>query len=272
MHELLQEHFAKMGARVRIGPVQRQRVSWGPWREEVQAVTLDVARDRRGEYFDIGVDERRVALEVLDVRPRDRHLLIMARHVGEDRKDKFLCGHDERAWFVAAVPPGAASNVRTALEALKPDAVHAAQAQRGVRARDRKRRRNAAYIRQGEWFFVPAPDVRPPPAAVLPNEPLARAGGKPHVVEWVYRTGGETVYVSSRRPNGLTEAEYGRLLRHNPSARAWDWRVMRRNPGVYAKGHVRHPDHKTIVLREWCQVHVNTEYLAPARRDLVFLD
>jgi len=36
---------------------------------------------------------------------------------------KFLCGHDERHWFVAAVPGRGVSNVRTAMEALKPAAV-----------------------------------------------------------------------------------------------------------------------------------------------------
>jgi hypothetical protein len=30
-----------------------------------------------------------------------RHLLLMARSW---TKDKFLCGHDERHWFVCAVP------------------------------------------------------------------------------------------------------------------------------------------------------------------------
>lgn len=28
----------------------------------------------------------------------------------------------------------------------------------------------------------------------------------------------------------------------------WTWRTMRRNPGVYVRGRVRHTDHATITL------------------------
>ena len=44
---------------------------------------------------------------------------------------------------------------------------------------------------------------------LLSNEPLRRGNdGKPHWAEFCYRTGGETVYVCSRHPNGVTEASY----------------------------------------------------------------
>ena len=145
---------------------------------------------------------------MVDVEARDRHLLLMIRQqVGrKEEKHKFLCGHDERDWFVAAVPQG--STVRTAMEALKPQEVQAAQARKGLKARHRNRRHNAAFIRQGEWFFIPEPELVVDKKLVLRNEPLARAGGKPHWAEFLYRSGGETVYVSRDYPQGLTEPEY----------------------------------------------------------------
>ena len=34
---------------------------------------------------------------------------------------------------------------------------------------------------------------------------------------------------------------------------------MKRNPEVYARGAVRHPDHAVIVLPVWHRVYMNTE-------------
>jgi hypothetical protein len=61
----------------------------------------------RGEFFDVRFTGggRPVELEVVDVDRNDRHLLLLVRD-GEE-KSKFLCGHDERHWFVAAVPEDA---------------------------------------------------------------------------------------------------------------------------------------------------------------------
>src|ERR671917_139641 len=65
----------------------------------------------------------------------------------------------ERHWFVATVPESApVGTVRAAKEALKPAEVQVAQGRRGLRAGARNRRKNAAYRRQGEWFFLPVPD------------------------------------------------------------------------------------------------------------------
>ncbi len=101
------------------------------------------------------------------MQPADRHLLLLVRE-GKD-KSKFLCGHDERHWFVAAVPErvGLVTNVFAAMEALKPPEVLEAQRRQGIKSRDRQRRKNAAYVRQGEWFFLPAPKVRVDNKAVL---------------------------------------------------------------------------------------------------------
>ena len=69
-------------------------------------VSLDIAEDRDGEYFEIvrsPLADPEIA--VLDTQPGDRHLLLLVRDGKE--KQKFLCGHDERHWFVAAVPESA---------------------------------------------------------------------------------------------------------------------------------------------------------------------
>jgi hypothetical protein len=103
-------------------------------------------------------------------------------------KSKFLCGHDERHWFVAAIPEAApVGTVRQAKEALKPKEVQDRQA--GVSTKDRNRRKNKAYIRQGEWFFLPANIEEPDPKFVIKHEPLSRGrGSKPHTVEFCYRS------------------------------------------------------------------------------------
>ena len=188
-------------------------------------------------------------------------------------KEKFLCGHDERSWFVAAIPERApVSSVRTAFEALRPRAVQEAIEQAGVPTRKRDRRRNAACIRQGEWFFVPCPGLKVDPQRVLRKEPLRRGAGKPHLCELLYRTGGTSVWVCNRHPNGLTDAQYETVVKADPEARKWGWRRMVRDPEVYVKGRVVHPDHKTVVLDPWHRVFPNTETQARSMRNVAFLD
>ena len=264
---LLDTKFARIGERLRVTdrPTRRRRAAG--------AFSLDVQADRNGEFFEIvrpPGSEAEVA--VLDVRPADRHLLLLVRE-GKD-KSKFLCGHDERHWFVAGVPETApVGTVGQAKEALKPAEVQTAQARNGLRAKARGRRKNAAYVRQGEWFFLPAADLALDERLVLRDEPLTRGdGGKPHRAEFCYRTGGETVYVCSRHRNGVTEAQYKSILAGNPKAKGWGWRTMQRNPGVYVKGRIRHPDHATITLHGWHQVVMNTEGQSKAMRNVAFLD
>ncbi len=261
----LQRHFARIGARATVRFLDRP-VSGG--------VSLDIAEDRDGELFDVRVARgAEPELLVLNAEPRLRHLVLMAR--GDDgQKSKFLCGHDERHWFVAAVPEKRpVSTVRTAMEALKPQLVAAREVQRRVRPKDRFRRRNEAFVRQGEWFFVPvARGTNFVPGEILHNEPISRGRGKPHWVEFLTRSGGETVYVSAEYPHGLETRQYQRLLARQPEARHWGWRTMRRNMRVCVRGRVRHPDHATIHLEGWHEVLMNTENEASAMRHVAFLD
>src|SRR3954452_12799348 len=93
-------------------------------------------------------------------------------------------GHDEEDWFVAAVPEDApgVTGLSTAKLALQPAAVR--DALPTEQPKDPFRRRNAAYVRQGEWFFLPAPHLRVPDAVVPRDEPLTRGRGNAHRMQY----------------------------------------------------------------------------------------
>ena len=269
---LIQRKFEKLGARAKLRPLVQNR-----WRPVAGPVVIDIGHDRRGEFFDIQADDD-ADVEVLDVQQKDRHLLLMVRQPAEraglpDTKDKFLCGHDERHWFVAGVPERAAvSSVVTAKEALKPEFVRNLESGKKGKRKKRHRRKTDTFIRQGEWFFVPAPGVVADEKLVLRNEPLRRGRGKPHVCEFLHRVGGTTVYVCRQHPNGLTEKEYKALLKQNASASKWNWQVMQRDPTVFVRGSVSHADHATIQLGGWHRVAMNTENQSRAMASVAFLD
>ena len=265
---LLNKKFERIGARLKI--VERPQPRMRP---TSVVLTLDIGTDRRGEYFEIMPQPgKNPEVEVLDVQPADRHLLLLVRE--KDAKNKYLCGHDERHWFVAGIPESApVGTVRQAKFALQPREVQNAVARFGVSGKSRNRRKNAAFVRQGEWFFLKVAEMAVDEALVLKNEPLRRGnGGKPHWVDFCYRTGGETVYVCGRHPNGVTSSQYKKILSGNRSAKKWGWQTMRRNPGVYVRGRVRHPDHATVTLHGWHQVVMNTENESRAMRNVAFLD
>lgn len=261
----IERQFERIGARVKVHAATGRRA--------VSGVSIDIDRDGKGEFFDIAIGRDDVPdLRVVDCQPRIRHLLLLSEQ--SDGKHKFLCGHDERHWFVAAVPERAsASNVQTAFEALKPVAVRWLQERLRVKPRKRNRRRNEAFVRQGEWFFVPVPEgFHVDERLIFRNEPIARGGGKPHLCEELVREGGELVYVSAQYPNGLTQLEYQKLISRRPQLRNIGWVTHRRNPLVFVRGKIRHADHKTIVLDGWHQVLMNTETQAVAMRQVAFID
>ena len=265
--QLLESKFRKMGARVRVEQSPR-----------VGRIRVDVKRDREGEYFDLAVPAQAgVWVDAIDVRPRDRHLLLMAADdsngapAATGTKQKFLCGHDERAWFVAAIPENRpAANVSQAFEALRPLVVQTALADRRVPTPHRNRRRNEAFVRQGEWFFLPQPRATVRPDEVIHNEPIRRGAGKPHWCEFLARTGGEVVYVN-RQGQAMREFQYQRMVSQDPKAAA-GWTRQRQNMQVLVKGRISHADHKTIVLPFWHQVVMNTETESVAMRWVAFID
>lgn len=276
--------FEKMGARVRVRPAaagwRRQQFAHGrhTFVRMLPATPLqvDVRREYGRELFDIRY-QADVHLTVPDCRPADRHLLLVANTRdaatpgARAQRDVFLCGHDERHWFVAAIPERAGVyDVQGAKDALKPAMVWEAMAEHAVPMAHRDRRRTAAFVRQGEWFFIPRPRLHVSPRDVIPNEPIQRGAGKPHLCEHLFRTAGHRVYVCDAHPNGLTEEAYYALPREQRKTRSW--RQMVRDANVYVKGSIRHPDHKTLWLEDWHQVVMNTETQSRAMRHVAFLD
>jgi len=230
------------------------------------------------------VDRRQdVSVDVVDVRLADRHLLLVARipersaDVGGDaardepREALFLCGRDERHWFVAAVPESAgAYDVQGAKDALKPQAVWDAMAQFDVPMPERDRRRTAAFVRQGEWFFIPRPGLKVNQREVLHHEPIRRGAGKRHWCQFLFRKNGQRVWVCEAFPNGLTDDEY-RELRSKVRG-LYRWQQMVRDAQVFVKGNIRHPDHRTVWLSDWHEVVMNRETEAKAMQEVAFLD
>src|ERR1044071_2656443 len=263
---LLVNKFALMGARLTFHDVS-DAPRWRPRR-----AGIDIGTDGRGEFFDISLSRfESVEYEVVDLRPDLRHLLLLGRRDGA--KEKYLGGHDERHWFVCAVPGAKVSGVLTALEALQPPLVRWVVGRNLRRQKERFSRRHEALVRRGEGFFVPEPRLDVPEWLLLRNEPLSRGGGsKPHMCQFAYRYGGEVGWVCPRHPNGVLPAQYERLVKGNPKAARWGWQQQRRNPAVYARGRVWHKDHKTVVLDGWHRVVMNTEWQAPFAPRVVFLD
>lgn len=266
-NQLLERHFGAIGARVKLNEIVR------PFNRF--PVGIDIANDRKGEFFDIKVaTDDKVEYEVIDLKKDLRHLLLLGRRVGG--KEEFLCGHDERHWFVCAVPGRSVTNVVTAMEALQPSFVRQQIEKNIKRTKTRFDRRNEAFVRQGEWFFVPFPELSFKTDfanQIHRHEPISRGrGSKPHVCEQVFRSKGVPVWVCTKYPTGVSRKRYEDILKSNPKAARWNWRMMQINASVYARGTVRHPDHKTIVLDGWHLIFMNTEAEAPGARNVVFLD
>lgn len=265
--QLLEKHFSQIGARAKIFEIPASS-----WRHRPG---IDIGTDKFGEFFDIKIAKGDdTSYEVVDSQKTLRHLLLMARRNGS--KEKFLCGHDERHWFVCAVPGKSITNVVNAMEALQPTFVREQVSKKIRRGKNRLPRRNEAFVRQGEWFFVPFPEFNFKTDftnQIHKNEPISRGNGsKAHICEEVFRSRGESVMVCSRYPSGVSMRRYSEIVKQNPKASRWNWRMMQINAAVYARGTVRHPDHKTIYLDGWHQVFMNTENEAPGMRHVVFLD
>ena len=242
---------------------------------EPGATDISYSIDVRNGMFSIKCGKW-VDMRVVDVEVKDKHLLLQVTEpiatTGSTAKHKFLLGHDERDWFVAAIPETFTwvKDVSDAKEALKPWEV--LWKEKNLPGKMKNKRKNKARVRQGEWFFVPAPNLNAIQLLIFKNEPLSRgAGSKPHMVDEVFRVGGEKVYVSRKFPRGISEEGYKKIIARNPK-RKGEFTMMTRNAEVFARGRVRHNDHATIFLDGWHKVVMNTEAQAVSRRNLAFLD
>jgi len=243
-------HFKKMGATV------IQEINARP--PFVTNRDSDFTIDIKGQKFVLDVAPNAdVQFEILNNRPDIRHLVLMAR-LGKD-KQKFLCGHDERQWFVATVK----SNVTTvdeAMSSLKSPVAEESQKRAGVRTKAKHKRHNARFIRQGEWFFTPVPSFNPGKNIIHKKEPInnGKRGGKDHVCDELIRFGGKVVYVAPGDPRWITTTEYRRLQQSSPMI-AGLYRQAMEDAKVFVRGKVSHPDHYPVTLQGWHQVSINQE-------------
>lgn len=265
MSNHLKLSFRRMGAELDLVDTGRPRGA---------RFSIDVRGTEDGERFLIsGADLGKEDIKILDLEPDDRHLLLMWHERETGVKHRFLAGHDERHWFVAAVPSENAKNIPEAMEALKPQAVRDRERQVGVKGEARRQRHNVARKRQGEWFFVPVWNPLPKNGILLKNEPIQRGRAKPHLCEFMMRMGGTRVWVCSRYPNGLEETDYRKLLKRQPAAKTWNWTPRMADAKVFAKGRISHKDHETLDLgSQWHEVFMNRENEAPSMKHLRFLD
>jgi hypothetical protein len=245
-----------------------------------QDFDVNVRRKKDGkETFDVKLRDG-VDLVVLDTKPEERALLVMFKNstlpINDQKLGKYLLGHDERELFVSAVSSSSKSVIE-AKESLKPGRVKSVEKKSGVKAVDKQKHKNKARVRQGEFFFIPAPNAQINENLVLKNEPLFRGSGrfqagKPHMAEELYRTGGTPVMVSRESPAGISETRYRQLVAKNPEAAKQSWTRRVQNPTVYVRGKITHPDHKTVVLKVWNLVSVNEEAKYDPKRRLSFID
>jgi len=266
--DLIKRGIEKIGANVVF-------TNLSPFRRGELDFDIDVVSDKKGSFFSFGVIDESIfdGFTVLDINPKDRHLLLMkkrpvlsrdGKNVVDVLKDRLLLGHDERDWFCAAVP-GNVSTVQQAKDSLRPDVATKSIKKRG-KLKNRNKRRNKGFIRQGEWFFIPV-DLDIDDSIIHTNEPIVRqGGGKPHIVEEIVRSGGKSVYVNGDRK--ITTIEYDKL----PTSSKFMWSQRVEDAKVYGRGAVRHPDHKTIMLNKWHEIVPNTEDKTTIRSNLSFLD
>jgi hypothetical protein len=244
--ESLAKHFESIGARVKFRP--RTPPRW-PNQARQPSFTIDILNDRQGEYFDIAIADDAPDFEILQVKPKERHLLLFSSD-----GSRFLCGHDERHWFVAPIA-NAVSTVRAAKQSLMPPAVW--EQVRHLPPGEVDSRRNTVFKRQGEWFFLPTLRKFHNPV-IHKNEPLQRtARSKPHICEELIREGGELVYIVRQRQ--YTEKQFKEHKERDPNFDRLGYRTMIRNPNVYVRGSVRHKDHATLKLEGWHRAFINAE-------------
>jgi len=274
--ELIKRSIEKMGADVVF-------TGLSPFRRGGLDFDIDIASGKKGSFFSFSVQDENTFNDftILDIDPKDRHLLLMkkrkimardGKNVMDVIKDRLLLGHDERDWFCAAVP-GNASTVQQAKDSLRPDLATASIKKRG-KLKNRNKRKNKGFVRQGEWFFIPI-NSNFENEITFKNEPIVRAGGgKPHIVGEIIRRGGTTVYTHPLFEGEISQEAHSKIMKDptTTSTHKIGWQTWTKDARVFGRGTVRHPDHKTINLPGWHEIVPNTEDKTALRRNLTFLD
>lgn len=239
----LVKQFQSIGATLIVTP---------PRGRHAKPYDLNVLRSRtHGEHFALALQPDAPEMHVLNTDRPGRHLVL---HVaGENGGERFLCGHDERHWFAATIGKRV-TTVVDAKRALLPEPLA------DVSVELLHRRHSARFMRQGEWFFVPT-DRDFGDWLIHRDEPILRnRNSKPHICAELLRFGGTPVVLHGRQE--YTEDQWeAHVLELQRVGRRPTGRVERlvKNPEVYVRGPVRHPDHATLDLRGWHRVYGNLE-------------
>lgn len=79
------------------------------------------------------------------------------------------------------------------------------------------------------------------------------------------------MYVNRDFPNGLSASKYADFIKTLSQRQRLSAMFQARtaNAEVYVRGNIHHPDHKTIVLKMWHRVQLNSEIVSDKLR---FLD
>ncbi|HZE98999.1 MAG TPA: hypothetical protein VE981_18480 [Planctomycetota bacterium] len=249
MSMLLSRPFASAGLRLEL-PARPLRV-FSP-----EIFQMDIFRFRGPEMFRLWKGHESNAVRVTDTDQDRRQLVILVQEPSRafdvpvfkagrtEPPDEFrgleLFRETPTQWIFRRRTP---STMRRFLCGMDESHLFIAQFEGGTTVKDAHRKlkpeavveadRSAPgrTLRQGEWFFVKLPAFE----HRMIGEQIRKS---PHFVERPGSLGG------NGRPHTADE-------------------VLRRiGPKVYARGKVRHPDHKTLVLDEWRQIHRNAEVRA----------
>lgn len=241
---LLTQYFERIGARLKVADNRRLRKPYD----------IDIRQDAKGEHFALSLGAARPDFQILQANRAARHLLLYA--VTDAGRERFLCGHDERHWFVASIA-SPVSTITDAKRSLLPSTLR----DLGLTADQLARRHTDAFKRQGEWFFIPSDkDLSRYP--IHRSEPLQRgARNKPHLVSELIRFGGTQVVLCNGKEYSPEEWDVAvkadRMIAHGRNVR----RAVK-DAEVYVRGRVRHADHATLVLKSWHRVYMNLEVLS----------
>ncbi len=185
----------------------------------LEQLVLMIHEPRRRFELEISHSEAERAGERI-VRSKGRRAVI--ERFTDPRKRHFLCGMDEQHCFIAQLPQPV-SSVSRAHDVLKPS---------GYEALSRRAQHQA--VRQGEFFFAP----------ISADEQKRFAQLGLHVrVECNVGIAAAARWTRVGRPHVASEV----------------WLVDSVNDVVLVRGHVRHPDHKTLHFPDWVRVLQNRE-------------
>lgn len=246
MSQSLSKPFASVGLRLELP--QRPLVASSP-----EIFQMDIVRPRGGEAFRLWKGRESNLIRVTDADKERRQLVLLVQEPPQsfevriarrrrgapppEFRELRILNETESHWTFERWTP---SSMRRFLCGLDEQHLFIAQFDGGTTVRDAHRRLKpqpvieadrsspGRTLRQGEWFFVA---LSPAESRFLAD----RLRTVPFIVRAHASIGG------------------------NGRAHVADEVVLTDQERVYARGRIRHPDHKTLILAEWRRVFRNLE-------------